>query len=142
MAKLALFQGMGVLEYGLLPAPHKPQPCLVLLIVMQKCLDSDSRDFEGHRKQGGPALAGRMATFIRSVFQTFFRYSSLPLFLPRAPHADVRGERHLISSFKMRKSRPRVVFLHSFIIRDLFHYSTCMNPPVCKPLPKCSAFIK
>lgn len=49
-AKLAFSQGMRILEDGVLPAPHEPQPRLVLLIWMKKCFCLNSGDFGGTPK--------------------------------------------------------------------------------------------
>lgn len=105
--------------------------------VNEKCLNLNSRDFEGtlraRRTSCHSMTYGHLCTqCIPNVFRMAFRSA----ISPRGPHAVCgRGERrYFLSSFKMRKSRPRVVFLNIFITRDPFYDFSTMHPPVCKPL--------
>lgn len=69
---------------------------------------------------------------VPNVFQITFPTT---IFSP-GPHAICgKGKtRYFLSGFKMKKSRPRVVFLNFFITRDPFHCFTTTQPPLGKPL--------
>ena len=130
---------------GGLPAPHEPQPCLLLLLFMKKAFRFGFKALWGtqSKKQGVPATARRKATFICSVSPNTSQLTFQTNISPRGLHTGCgRGEgRYFLSSFKMRQSRPRVSFLNIFITGDPFDYFTTVQPPVLQALAKCSEFI-